>query len=248
MKTSLFIGSLLLSFHITAQTDFDRYFEPKSLRIDFALSGNREQQAAAIRGLREEPVWGGPRKNCIDTFNYGGHYIYVYDAATDKLIYSRGFNTLFEEWRSTEEAKSETQSWDNSISVPFPKQPIRIEIAARDKRDMQFHPLLSQTVDPQSIFINRGKLHQNKVHALQQKGDVTSKVDLVFLAEGYTANEQAKFVADARRFMEGCRRTPLHGSPLRRPAFFRQKRGFQRMGSRTGIGRFGHGCFRQRHL
>ena len=200
--------SLLGMQPVMAQTDFDRYFEPKSLRIDFALSGNREQQAAAIRQLREEPVWGGPRKNCIDTFNYGGHYIYVYDAATDKLIYSRGFNTLFEEWRSTEEAKNETQSWDNSVSVPFPKQPVRIEIAARDKRDMQFHPLLSQTVDPQSIFINRGKLHQNKVHALQQKGDAVSKVDLVFLAEGYTANEQAKFVADARRFMEALFAVP----------------------------------------
>ena len=141
-KISLLLLAILCNFSVFAQSDFDKYFEKKSLRVDFALSGNLKSQSAAIQGLREEPVWGGPVKNLIDKFNYGGYYINVYDKATNKLIYSRGFNTLFEEWRSTEQAKTETQSWTNSASVPFPKVPIYVEITARDKADMQFHPLL----------------------------------------------------------------------------------------------------------
>ena len=177
-KISLLLLAILCNISVFAQSDFDKYFEKKSLRVDFALSGNLKSQSAAIQGLREEPVWGGPVKNLIDKFNYGGYYINVYDKATNKLIYSRGFNTLFEEWRSTEQAKTETQSWTNSASVPFPKVPVYVEITARDKADMQFHPLLKQEVDPKSIFIDRGKLKANKVHQIQKSGDSTEKVDM----------------------------------------------------------------------
>lgn len=207
-KISLLLLAILCNISVFAQSDFDKYFEKKSLRVDFALSGNLKSQSAAIQGLREEPVWGGPVKNLIDKFNYGGYYINVYDKATNKLIYSRGFNTLFEEWRSTEQAKTETQSWTNSASAPFPKVPVYVEITARDKADMQFHPLLKQEVDPKSIFIDRGKLKANKVHQIQKSGDSTEKVDLVFIAEGYTADEQEKFVADANRFTEALFATP----------------------------------------
>ena len=168
-KISLLLLAILCNFAVFAQSDFNTYFEKKSLRVDFALSGNLTSQSAAIQQLREEPVWGGPVKNLIDKSGYGGYYINVYDKATDRLIYSRGFNTLFEEWRSTEQAKTETQSWTNSASVPFPKAPVYVEITARDKADMQFHPLLRQEVDPQSIFIDRGKLKDNKVHQNTEK-------------------------------------------------------------------------------
>ena len=119
-RLSLLLLTVLCSLSSFAQESFDTYFEKKSLRIDFALSGNLQHQSAAIQQLREEPVWGGPQKNLIDQFNYGGYYFNVYDKATNKLIYSRGFNTLFEEWRSTEQAKTETQSWTNSTSIPYP--------------------------------------------------------------------------------------------------------------------------------
>lgn len=210
MKTRfVFLALALLStISVHAQIAFDQYFTSKSLRIDFALSGNSKEQHAAIQLLREEPVWGGPQRNLIDPFNYGGYMIKVYDKANHTLIYSRGFNTLFEEWRSTEQAKTETQAWNNSVSVPFPKQSVVIEIAARNKADMQFHTLLQQTVDPTSIFIDRGKLKAYEVTKIQYKGEPKEKVDLVFLAEGYTAEEQEKFVADAKRFTEALFRTP----------------------------------------
>lgn len=211
-KIVLCLLSSLICLAIRGQEDFEKYFTRKSLRIDFALSGNRESQAAAIQRLREEPVWAGPVKNLIDPFGYGGYYINVYDERSGERIYSRGFNTLFEEWRSTEQAKTETQSWSNSVSIPYPKATVRIELAARDKSDMRFYPLLTQTIDPSSIFIDRGKLKENPVTRLQYKGEPESKLDLVFLAEGYTADEQEKFQADARRFMEALFDTPPYDS------------------------------------
>ena len=206
-KVSVFLLSALCSFSAFAQQTYDQYFTPKSLRVDFALSGNNEYQAAALQQVREEPVWGGPVNNLIDPFNYGGYYVNVYDKNNEELIYSRGFNTLFEEWRTTDQAKKETQSWTNSISIPFPKVPVVVEITARDKKDMQFHSLLRQEIDPESIFIDRSPLKSNRVHQLVKNGNPAEKVDLVFIAEGYTAAEQEKFVADAQRFSDALFKT-----------------------------------------
>lgn len=203
MKAKITLLILCLScVSLYAQEKFSTYFEAKTLRVDFTLSGNSTHQSAAIEQMREEPTWPGPVKNLIDNFGYGGYYVNIYDKKSNELIYSRGFNTLFEEWISTDQAKEETQAWTNTVAVPFPRQEIVLEITARDKKDMRFHSLLKQTINPASIFIDRGRLNDNKVFSIQNMGDSSEKVDLVFVAEGYTAAEQDKFEADAKRFAE----------------------------------------------
>ena len=187
---------------LQAQVDFATYFEPKSLRVDFALSGNAKEQHAALQQLREEPVWGGPVKNLIDPFEYGSYYIKIYDLQTNTLIYSRGFDTLFGEWRTTDQATKETQSWTNSISIPYPKKPVMLELLARERSDNRFYPLWKIEIDPESIFIDKSPLKDLYTEKLQYNGDPVEKVDLVFLAEGYTETEMDKFSADARRFMD----------------------------------------------
>lgn len=211
MRRTFFLIALILSgFGATllAQGDYDTYFTEKSLRIDFTLTGDAESQTAGIRLLREEPVWSGPRANRVDPFDYGGYRVKVYDQASGQLIYSRGFNTLFEEWRTTAQARAERQAWDNSVVIPSPKVPVRVELEARERSDMKFHKLLAQTIDPSSLFIDRSPLRSNPVTVIQREGEPAEKVDLVFVAEGYTAKERKKFEADARRFTEALFQTP----------------------------------------
>jgi len=199
------IGLTRTSF---SQNEFDKIFEKRSLRIDFALSGNAGTQAAAIQQMREEPVWSGPEKNLIDPFEYGGYLVKVYDASTNQLLYTKGFNTLFEEWRTTDQAKTETQSWTNSISIPYPKQPVVFELLARNRQTNQFEFLMKQQIDPKSIFIDRSSLKKLQVNQIQYNGEYSSKVDLVFLPEGYTESEMDKFSADVQRFTESLFNTP----------------------------------------
>ncbi|MDR2233856.1 MAG: IgA Peptidase M64 [Tannerella sp.] len=199
----LFVGKVML----VSQVSYNSYFEQKSLRVDFALSGDAHQQHAALQQLREEPVWGGPVKNLIDPFEYGGYLVKLYDRSTRTLLYSRGFNTLFEEWRTTDGAQHETQSWTNSIVLPFPKQPVIFELLAREYADNQFYSLWQMEIDPASIFIDKSPLKRLKKDSLQYRGDPAGKIDLVFLSEGYTAAEMDKFNADARRFTEALFQT-----------------------------------------
>lgn len=193
---------LILSACAFAQSTFDTYFEDKSLRIDFITVGNSQTQSAVVHQLREEPVWGGPRKNLVEPFDYGEYRLDVYDKESGELIYRRSFCSLFGEWRTTAEAKVETQAWYNSMSVPFPKNKVTIDITARNKADMKFYSIMKHEVDPSSIFIDRSYLVENKVAKIRDNGESSDKVDLVFIAEGYTKAEQKKFFKDAERFTE----------------------------------------------
>ena len=192
----------LLSVVSYGQVQFDTYFEDSSLRIDYITVGNFESQSAYVHQLRQEPVWGGPKKNLIEPFGYGEYRIDIYDAKDNTLIYRRSFCSLFGEWRTTEEAKNETQAWYNSMSIPFPKNKIVVDITARNKADMSFYSIMKHTVDPESIFIDRAPLADNITVKILDNGSSDNKVDLVFIAEGYTEKEQKKFIKDAKRFTD----------------------------------------------
>jgi len=202
LKTMIFGLSALLFMQACTQSTYDRYFEDKSLRIDYMSIGDAKTQTAVVHELREEPVWGGPKKNLIEPFGYGEYLMEIYDAASDELIYSRSFCSLFGEWRTTAEAKTETQAWYNSMSIPYPKDRIIVDLKARNKADMKFYSIMRHEIDPSSMFIDKAPLVDNKVVKIQDNGGPTDKVDLVFIAEGYTEAELDKFFKDAERFSE----------------------------------------------
>jgi len=208
MRSLAFIFLVSVSLSASAQSAYDKYFTDKALRIDFALSGNINFQSAALIQLREEPTWGGPRKNLIDPFNYGGYLMFAYSAKDGQLVYSRGFNTLFEEWRTTDAAQHETQSWTNSIVMPFPRDSVRLVLLGRNRETNNNDTLMALDIDPSSIFIDRGRLHDNPAKDLQIKGLPAEKVDFVFLAEGYKSDELEKFFADADSLAEALFKTP----------------------------------------
>ena len=194
--------SALLFMQACTQSTYDRYFEDKSLRIDYMSIGDAKTQTAVVHELREEPVWGGPKKNLIEPFGYGEYLMEIYDASSDELIYSRSFCSLFGEWRTTAEAKTEIQAWYNSMSIPYPKDRIIVDLKARNKADMKFYSIMRHEIDPSSMFIDKAPLVDNKVVKIQDNGGPTDKVDLVFIAEGYTEAELDKFFKDAERFSE----------------------------------------------
>jgi hypothetical protein len=55
------------------------------------------------------------------------------------------------------------------------------------------------TFDPASIFCDPGNPYQFETVDLEINGPVADKVDILFLAEGYTAGEMDKFMEDAER-------------------------------------------------
>lgn len=180
-----------------AQSTCQQYFTNHSLRIDWVLGGNADQQVAYLNGLREQPFWGGPVKQPIDPFNYGMYKVVVVDADSRDTIYTRGFSSLFEEWQTTEEAKLSTKAFPQVIEIPFPQREVLVEILGRNN-DLSFKSLLRFDVDPQSLDINRDKPTTHDTRCLLKNGESSECVDLAFIAEGYTLGEREKFYKDAQ--------------------------------------------------
>ena len=196
---------VFIHFQLSAvfcQIKFDDYFESKTLRFDFFLAGNAERQDVFVDGFREEPQWGGPLTHLNDNPNYGEYCYRVYDEASGELIYSKGFCSLFQEWRTTDEAKTTNRTYSQVVVMPFPKKNIRIEILTRIYDTGKFEPLFQTSLDPKSIYVNREKLPEYPVTKVLNNGTPAQKVDLVFVAEGYTKDEMEKFRKDAARFTD----------------------------------------------
>jgi len=187
-------------FVVFGQIKFDDYFEPKTLRFDFFLAGNAEWQNVFVDGFREEPQWGGPHTHLTDNPDYGEYCYRMYDEASEKLIFSKGFCSLFQEWRTTDEAKTTNRSYSQVIVMPYPKKNIRLEILTRNYDTGMFEPLFQTSLNPKSIYINREKRPEYPVTKILNNGAPAQKVDLVFVAEGYTKDEMDKFRKDAERF------------------------------------------------
>lgn len=184
-----------------AQT-FAEYFGTSRLRVDLTLAGNAAGQYAFLESLREEPAWGGPQTRLIDRFEYGNYYVKVY--TTDGLlVYSRGFCTLFGEWRATPEAQTLARAMPLSLVLPTPKVAMRLELLERDRQTGGWRPLFECPLDPADPQIRRDAPPRRSVVApLRYAGEPRRKVDIALIAEGYTPDEMEKFRRDAARLVD----------------------------------------------
>lgn len=200
MKKFLLLFFLLSSI-IFCQIKFDDYFVDKTLRLDFYHTGNKDTEIISFEKLVKEQYWSGSKKNLVDTFNYGNYMLKVFDEASNKLIYSRGFSTLFQEWQTTEEAKTTWRSFQGSVIMPFPINSIKVEIYKRDKKN-NFEKKFDYLVNPNNYFIIQEKLKPYNSFKVFYSGDPSKKLDIVFIPEGYTEKEMEKFKDDCKRFSE----------------------------------------------
>ena len=202
MKSKLLIVFLLVPMFGFSQVDFNKHFKNKSLRFDFLLGGNSEEVVVYPQEMKQEPFWGGPKTNTIDSFAYGSYRFLVFDKDSEELIFSKGFSTLFQEWQTTAEAKETDKAFYQSAIFPFPKNEVVLKIQARQWNG-EFETLYSTNISPKNYFILHEEKEKVEVNELMLNGDPSDKVDVVFLAEGYTKNEMDKFVKDAKRLMNG---------------------------------------------
>lgn len=179
--------------------EYDSYFTPERLRLDLVFAGNNLVQQVHLQGLKKESLWAGSQKNLLDPFRYGEYFYEV--SVGDKVIFSKGFNTLFQEWRTTAESKTVSKAFNNSIWIPFPKQEVSVTLYERVKESGQFAKLNSFTINPTDKQINCEKENDFNVVTLLNSGEMSKKVDLLFIAEGYNSQEMVKFRKDCEKFM-----------------------------------------------
>ena len=182
------------------QPPFDEFFQDKALRIDFYQSGDAKSESVSIHRIAEEALWPESKSGLLPPFDYGRYVFKVYDAASNRLIFARGFDTMFAEYKTTSPALAGTaRVFERSVRFPFPKRPVVFVFEQRDERNL-LRPVFDQIIDPADYHIVREKpAPADWVYESRITGDPHDRVDFVFLAEGYVAAERDKFKADVDR-------------------------------------------------
>ena len=194
ISTALFA---LLFLHATVEA------AAPSMRLDYYHTGNASQEMFSVDRVVVEPLpWpGNPRKN-IDETNLGKYLFEVRDRANNRLLYSRGFASIYGEWETTDEAKSANRTFHESARFPGTQAPAQIVLKKRDSNN-SFREIWSTIIDPKDMFVDTSKTAgPGPLIEIQKSGDPAEKVDFLILGDGYTAAERGKFEKDARRLVE----------------------------------------------
>lgn len=208
---------------------YDDYFTSERLRVDLVFAGNSKESRVYLDGLYKEKEWSGSPNSLIDKSGMGTLFYEVFavepagvlvqehtdnpvdgvtptppaEGSYSTLIFSRGFNTLFEEWTTTEEAKRESMSMNQTIWLPMPKNSVKIVIYTREKQSGNFQVMEEFTINPNDRHIVPPVAQkESKLNKVVYNGQSSNKVDIVFLAEGYTASQMDKYMKDVKRFTD----------------------------------------------
>ena len=176
---------------------------PSTIRLDYLHTGNALADSYAIERVLVEPLpWPGDLNQNLDNTDRGNNKVEVVDARTGDLIYSRGFSTIFGEWKTTEEANKISRGFHESVRFPAQGKPVKVRILKRDERN-QFSVVWSVDVDAAAPDVIRKQgPAPAPVIPIRVTGASPDKVDLLVLGDGYTAKDMKKFEADARRLAD----------------------------------------------
>ncbi len=176
---------------------------PPTMRVDFYHTGDAAHELFSVDRVVLEPrAWPGDPGRALDETNLGKYFFEVRDQKSERVLYSRGFASIYGEWETTDEAKTTQRTFSESLRFPAPNAPVRVVLRKRDAQNA-FREVWATTIDPQDMFIERARTPAPApLVTIQQMGPPATKVDLLLLGDGYTAAEQGKFVRDARRLTE----------------------------------------------
>src|SRR5687768_5145245 len=156
------------------------------MRLDFFHTGNAAQELFSLDRIAIEPLpWPGNPKAVLDEMNLGKYLFEVRDRASNRILYSRGFSSIYGEWETTEEAKEVARTFHESLRFPGPEKPVQVIVKKRDSQN-GFREVWTSTIDPKDIYIDRStQTAPAPLIEIEKNGDPAGKVDFLILGDGY---------------------------------------------------------------
>jgi hypothetical protein len=199
---SLLLAIIPASLASQQNSNFDNYFYDKTLRIDYYHIGDNSTEIITLDKIYAYGIWAGSLKNLIDNLNNGRYYAKIYDKKSGKLIFSKGFDSYFGEYKtSSKAADGIKRTYHESVLIPYPKNVISFALERRNKTN-ELEEFFRSDIDPEDVSIIKDSILSGSVRVFEDKnnGDPHIKADVAIIAEGYTILEKQKFENDLKRF------------------------------------------------
>ncbi|MHB0959992.1 MAG: IgA Peptidase M64 [Pirellulaceae bacterium] len=180
---------------------FEEYFCPQTMRVDYFHSGDAREDRIALERVVRDGSWAGSRTQMVDALDLGLYGFEVRDCSSQRLLYRRGFCSVFGEWQTTLPAQQVWGTYHESLRFPWPRQPVDVVLKRRHEGD--WRELWKISIDPHSRFVVRADTPPaENVWTVFENGSPAEKVDLLLLGDGYTRDDLQKFHMDVRRLVE----------------------------------------------
>jgi len=184
--------------------NFDKYFVDVTMRIDYHHIGNAAEEFVTMDQIYKYRIWAGSRKYLIDDLNLERYCAKIYDAASNSLIFSKGFDSYFGEYKTSSEGiEGVKKTFHESVLIPYPKNKIIFTLERRDQKQKLFE-FFRKEIDPDDMMIIKDAVKdwQVRIYNSELNGDPHNRVDIAILGEGYNSADKQKFEKDVKYFSD----------------------------------------------
>ena len=186
---------------VYAQNDFSKWFADSTLRVDYIRRGCFRSDEVLLRGYKLQNVqWAGSTTQLADPIDNGAYRIVVTDSASQRILYSRGYSTLFNEYRDTPAGLDSVADFEEVAIMPMPRRTVCIELQKRDGNNhfktattLVYNPYTSTTAPFNTVC---------KPRMLHYSGLPHNKIDIAIVAEGYGKDDSVKMEKDFTDFKD----------------------------------------------
>lgn len=196
----IFLLSIFCCLSAAAQIRFGKYFQDRTLRLKYTISGDSTHCRADFKSWDVQNYWTGARKNLDILPSPSGMSIIMSDNATGRTIYHNSFSSLFCEWQMMQDQKP-SGDYKESVRMPMPKRPATVTLI-RNYDSGQTDTILKLDVNPKQLPSPADISPKYPVVTLHA-ALIRRSTNLVFLPEGYKEDEMDKFLEAARKMAKG---------------------------------------------
>jgi hypothetical protein len=172
----------------------------RTMRVDYVHHGGPGGERIALDGVSTDGPWPGSRTNLIDDTGLGKYFFEVIDRATSRVLYSRGFASIYGEWETTPEVRTTNRRFHESLRFPWSVVPVRVVVRKRDAEN-HWLDLWTADIDPRQVSGTPPK-SIGRLSSIFETGASASKVDVLLISEGYTTAQLPDFRAHASRLVK----------------------------------------------
>jgi hypothetical protein len=189
----------LLLWQVRAVPPFD--FN-RTMRVDYIHGGGPSGETFMLDRVSAEGGWPGSRTQLIDHSGLGNYLFEVIDLASNRVLYSRGFGSMYGEWETTPDVRAANRTFHESVRFPWPRERVRVNVRKRDHQNV-FHDVWHAAIDPASASGSYpAPSPGGRIFSLEENGPPSSKVDVLLISQGYSEAQLAKFRSDVRRLVD----------------------------------------------
>lgn len=197
-KALLLIFFTFILCNTNAQRAYKKLFFDKTLCLYYDICGDSISCEVTQEKWHIFDGWAGPTRRINHRIEDSNIEIVMRDSASRRVIYNSCYSSLFSEWQVVRKGVLRGVAFKESARMPQPKHSVEVSLVRHFVSGI-IDTILTTTYNPKYHNAVCSK-REYPILQISRNGSSHKNIDLVFLPEGYKADEMYKFEASVEEF------------------------------------------------